>query len=73
MQVTVIPIITGRLGTISKGLLRGLEEKEHGELAETIQTTALLCLARILRRVLKTYYHLDYSESSSAQPDEKIS
>ena len=53
-EVTVIPIIFGVLGTVPKGLVTGLEELETGGRAETIQTTALLRSARILRTVLKT-------------------
>ena len=42
-------------GTVTKGLLRGLEDLEVGDQVETIQTTALLKMARILRRVLETW------------------
>ena len=41
-------------GTVTKGLLKGLEELEVGGRVETIKTTALLRTARILRRVLGT-------------------
>ena len=51
MQVT---IIIGAFGTVTKGLLKGLEDLEVGGRVETIQTTALLRTARILRRVLET-------------------
>ena len=54
MTVTIIPIVIGAFGTVSKGLLKGLEDLEVGDLVETIQTTALLKTARILRRVLET-------------------
>ena len=54
MKVTIVPIVIGALGTIAKGLLKGLEELEVGGRMETIQTTALLRTARILRRVLET-------------------
>ena len=54
MQVTTIPIVSGTFGTVTKGLLKGLEDLEVGERVETIQTTALLRTARILRRVLET-------------------
>ena len=37
-----------------KGLLKGLEDLEVVSRVETIQTTALLKTARILRRVLET-------------------
>ena len=54
MQVTIIPIVIGAFGTVTKGLLKGLEDLEVGGRVETIQTTALLRTARILRRVLGT-------------------
>ena len=54
MNVTIIPIMVGAFGTVTKGLLKGLENWEVGGRVETIQTTALLRTARILRRVLET-------------------
>ena len=54
MKVTVIPIIIGALGTLLKGLVRGVEELEIRGRTETIQTTALPRPARILRGVLET-------------------
>ena len=41
-RLTVIPVVTVELGTISKGGEGGLEELEIGERVETIQTTALI-------------------------------
>ena len=58
MKVTIVPIVIGALGTITKGLLKALEDLEVGGRVETIQTTALLRTARILRRVLETWGHL---------------
>ena len=58
MKVTIIPILIGAYGTVTKGLLKGLEDLEVGGWVETIQTTALLKTARILRRVLKTWEDL---------------
>ena len=55
MKVTIIPIVIGAFGTVTKGLLKGLEDLEVGDRVETIQTTALLKTARILRRVLDTW------------------
>ena len=55
MKVTIVPIVIGALSTITKGLLKGLEDLEVGGRVETIQTTALLRTARILRRVLDTW------------------
>ena len=54
IKVTIVPIVIGALGTITKGLLKGLEDLEVGGRVETIQMTALLRTARILRRVLET-------------------
>ena len=54
MKVTIIPIVIGTFGTVTKGLLKGREDLEVGGRVETIQTTALLKTARILRRVLET-------------------
>ena len=54
MQVAIIPIIIGAFGTVSKGLLKGLEDLEVGGGVETIKTTALFRTAGILGRVLET-------------------
>ena len=54
MKVTIVPIVIGTLGAITKGLLKGLEDLEVGGRVETIQKTALPRTARILRRVLET-------------------
>ena len=48
MKVTIVPIVIGAFGTITKGLLKGLEDMEVGGRVETIQMTPLL------RRVLET-------------------
>ena len=55
MKVTIIQIVIGAFGTVTKGLLKGLEDLEVGDRVETIQTAALLKAARILRRVLETW------------------
>ena len=54
MKVTSVPIVIGAFGTVTKGLLKGLEDFEVGGRMETIQTTTLLRTARILRRVLES-------------------
>ena len=54
MKVTIIPIVIGAFGTVTKGLLKELEDLEIGGQVETIKTTALLRTPRILRRVLET-------------------
>ena len=53
--MTIIPIVISALGTVTKGLVQGLEDLEIIGWVETIQTTALLRSARILRRVLETW------------------
>ena len=67
MKVTIVPIVIGALGTITKGLLKGLKDVKVGGRVETIQTTVLLRTARILRRVLGTWGVL-LSLSSSQKP-----
>ena len=52
MKVT---IMTGAFGTVTKELLKGLGDLEVRGRVETIQTTTLLRMARILRRVLETW------------------
>ena len=54
MKVTIVPIVIGAFVTITKGLLKGLEDLEVGGRVETIQMTALLRTARILRQALET-------------------
>ena len=54
MKVTIIPIVNSAFGTVTNGLLKELEDLDVGGRVETIQTTALLKTARILRRVLET-------------------
>ena len=56
--MTIIPIVISAFGTVTKGLQKGLEDLEVGGHVETIQTTALLRMARILRRVLETWGNL---------------
>ena len=52
--MTIIPVVIGAVGTVTNGLLKGLEDKEVSGRVETIQVTALLRTARILRRIMKT-------------------
>ena len=73
MQVTIILIVIGAFGTVTKGLLKGLEDLEVGGRVETIQTTALLRTARILRIVLETCWQSNSSERPSAITDVKNS
>ena len=55
MKVTIIPIVIGAFGRVTKGLLKGLEDLVVGDRVETIQTTVLLKTARIPRKVLDTW------------------
>ena len=75
MNVTIVQIVIGAFGTITKGLLKGLEDLEVGGWVEAIQMTALLRPARILRRVLEiegTCCLSNSSERLSANTDVKI-
>ena len=65
MKMTVLSIVIGALETIPKGLVKELEDLEIRGLVETLQTTALLRLTRILRRVLETR---DCLSNSSEKP-----
>ena len=53
-KLTIISIVIGALDTITKRLIQGLEDLEIRGLVKTIQITALLRSARILRRVLES-------------------
>ena len=55
MKGTIVPIGIGTFGTITRGLLNGREDLEVGGREETIQMTALLRTAIILRIVLETW------------------
>ena len=55
MKVTIVPIGIGDFDTVTKWLLKGLEDLEVGGRVKTIQTTALLRTARIMRRILETW------------------
>ena len=61
------------LGTITKGLVKRLKNLEKRGQVVTIQSTALIRLARILRRVQKTCCHSNSSEKPSANTSAKIS
>ena len=55
MKVTFIPIVIGPLGTVTKGLVQELEDSQIRGWIETVQTTALLKSARILKRTQETW------------------
>ena len=71
--MTVVPIWIGAFGIVTKWLLQGLNDLDVGGRVGTIQTTALLRTARILRRVLETLEetscHSNFIESPSANSD----
>ena len=54
MKLTVISILIGALGKVNKGLVQRSEDLKIGGRLETIQTTTLLKMTRILGRVLET-------------------
>ena len=39
MEVTIIPIVSGAFGTVTRGLLKGLDDLEVGGRVETIHST----------------------------------
>ena len=73
MKVIIIPIGNGAFVTVTKGLLKGLEDLEVGGRVETIQTTTLLRTTRILKGVQETCCHSDSSEKPSVNADVKNS
>ena len=42
MRVTIVPIVIGAFGTVTKGLLKGLEGWEVGGRVETIQNDGII-------------------------------
>ena len=54
MKVTVIPIVIGALGTVTKGLIKGVEDLGMRGRMETIHITALSRSTGMLRRNLET-------------------
>ena len=57
MKVAILPIVFWAFGTVTKGLLKGQEYLKVGGREKTIQSTTLLRMARMLRRVLHTWGH----------------
>ena len=55
MNLTALPIVFGALGTVTKELIKGLEELEIRGRVETLQTTTLSRSERILIRVLESW------------------
>ena len=54
MKGAIRPIMIGAFGTVTKGLLKGVEDFEEEWQGDIIQITTLLRMAKILRRVLDT-------------------
>ena len=54
MRLTVVPVVVDALGTIPKLLVKRMDGLEIRGQLETIQTTALLRSANILKDVLET-------------------
>ena len=50
MEVIITPTVIGAFGTVTNWLLKWQEDLEVGNRVETIQITALLRTARILRK-----------------------
>ena len=55
MKMTFMPIVIGAYGTVSKKLLKLLEDLKVGGRLETFKTAALLRTPRVLRRILETW------------------
>ena len=53
INVLVIPIVIGTLGTVANGFETGLEELEIGRRAELVQIIRLLRSIKIMKRVLE--------------------
>ena len=66
MKVTVIPTVCGAHGTVSKRLVQGPEDLERRGQVKTIQTTAFLRSVRLLKKVVETCCHSNYSRRPSA-------
>ena len=58
MKVTMISVVIGGLGTVTKGLVQGLEDQEIRGRVEINQIKSLLRSAQILRSVLETWEDL---------------
>ena len=69
----MIPVVISSFGTLPIGVVKGLEKLEVGGRAKTIQATALLRSAKILRRVLETCCHSNFNGKPSANAGVKNS
>ena len=74
MKVTIVQIVIGAFGTVTKGLLKGPVDLEVGGRVETIQTTVLFWTAREESwRLEETCCHSNSSEKPSTDADVKNS
>ena len=76
IKVTIVTIVIRAFGTITKGLLKGLEDLEVGGRVKTIQMTALLRTPEYWEeswRLEETCCHSNSSEKPSAKTDAKNS
>ena len=64
MKLAVILVVIGALGKDTKGLVQGQKDLKIRGRVETIQTAALLRLAKIMRRVQETWGTCCHSNSS---------
>ena len=72
MKVTIISIVIGAFSTVTKGLLKSLEDLEVGDWVETIQITVLLKRSEYWEeswRLEETCCHLISSERPPAYAD----
>ena len=58
MKVTMIPIVIGALGRVTKGLVQGLKDLEIRGRVEKFQNTAFFSSAKILRRDVEIWWDL---------------
>ena len=54
MKATILPLVIGTLGTVTKGLVQELDNLEITGRVETVQTTALLRSAKDIAKEKKT-------------------
>ena len=77
MKVTIVPIVIGALGTVTKGLLKGLEDLEVSGRVETIQKNSIAedgqNTETVSWRLEETCCHSNSSEKPSANTDVKNS
>ena len=62
MKVTIVPIVIGAFGTITKVILKGLVDLDVGRRVETIQMKALLTAGYKLSRSQEKINHLMYMD-----------